>query len=60
MVNLYLIIKNLINDKYFTSDDATWYVVTAYNKGAVTKSQAQELILLIEQVYDVKLVHKKR
>lgn len=59
MINLYPIIKNLIKVKYFTFNKALNTVLVAYDEGAVTKQQAQELILLIEEVYDVKLVNKK-
>lgn len=59
MINLYPIIKNLIKVKYFTFNKALNTVLVAYDEGAVTKQQAQELILLIEEVYNVKLVNKK-
>lgn len=59
MINLYPIIKNLIKVKYFTFNKALNTVLVAYDEGAVTKQQAQELILLIEEIYDVKLVNKK-
>lgn len=59
MINLYPIIKNLIKAKYFTFNKALNTVLVAYDEGAVTKQQAQELILLIEEVYNVKLVNKK-
>lgn len=58
MDNIYIILKNLIEIKYYPVDTAVAYVLAWYDKGGLTKKEAQELILLIEKVYDVKLVNR--
>lgn len=59
MYNVYPILKNLIELKCYPVDTAVAYVLAWYDKGHLPKKDAQELILLIEKVYNVKLVNKK-
>lgn len=58
MNNVYIILKNLIEIKYCPVDTIVGCVLAWYDKEMLTKKEAQELILLIEKVYDVELVNK--